>query len=285
MVLCRRHVLTLLAAGLASPAIAQARRDPLEGITDPRASSFAFGPQGDAWRIVVGLPDTPPPGQGYSMILSLDGRKTFRHLWQHRAATAPQAPVILCGISYDGPNRRWRDLTSRAMAPVVPLPFYRPPPADRQTGGRDAFLAMIADQLLPELGRRYPLDRADMTIYGHSLGGLFVLHALFTRPRLFARYVAADPSVWWNDGESQREAKAFAGGVTAAGGRIDPGIQVMIAQAGRARQDHPHDPTSLVRILSGIAGVEVLYRPYPREDHGSLMEPSTGDALNLHLWR
>lgn len=281
----RRDLLALLAATAASPALAQPRSGPPPEIVHPRASHFAFGPQGDQWRIHVGLPDAPPPPEGYSVILSLDGRTTFPHLWNHREARAPKAPVILFGIGYEGANRRWRDLTSRAMAPVVPIPFYRAAPADRETGGRDVFLAMIGDDLLPELGRRYPLDGRDMTIYGHSLGGLFVIHALLTRPRLFARYVAADPSVWWNAGESQREAQAFAGGVAAAGGVTHPKIQVMIAQAGRARQDHPHAPTSLVRILSGVGGLEVLYRPYPRENHGSLMGPSTADALDLHLWR
>lgn len=281
----RRRLLALLAAAAASPALAQPRSEPPPEIVHPRASHFAFGPKGDQWRIYVGLPDAPPPQQGYSAILSLDGRTTFPHLWQHRENRAPGAPVILFAISYEDANRRWRDLTTRAMAPVVPIPFYRSAPDDRETGGRDAFLSMIEGELLPELARRYPLDLRDMTIYGHSLGGLFVLHALFTRPRLFARHVAADPSVWWNAGEAQREAQAFAGGVAAAGGALNPKIQVMIAQAGRARQDHPHDPTSLVRILSGIKGLEVLYRPYPRENHGSLMAPSTADALDLHLWR
>ncbi|WP_207099952.1 alpha/beta hydrolase [Paracoccus shandongensis] len=281
----RRHLLSLLAAGAAAPALAQPRRAPAPEIVHPRASHFAFGPPGDQWRIHVGLPDVPPPPQGYSAILSLDGATTFPHLWTHREARAPRMPVILFGIGYEGANRRWRDLTSRAMAPVVPIPFYRAAAADRETGGRAAFLAMIADDLLPELARRHPLDPRDRTIYGHSLGGLFVLHALFTRPHLFARYVAADPSVWWNAGESQREAMAFAGGVAAAGGAVDPGIQVMIAQAGQARQGHPHDPTALVEILSRVGGVEVLYRPHPRENHGSLMGPSTADALDLHLWR
>lgn len=281
----RRRLLSLLAASAATPALAQPRSDPPEDIVHPRASHFAFGPPGDQWRIHVGLPDAPPPPRGYSAILSLDGRRTFPHFWRHREDRAPQAPVILFAIGYEGANRRWRDLTSRAMAPVEPIPFYRGAPANRTTGGRDAFLTMIAEQLLPELERRHPLDRSQTTIYGHSLGGLFVLHALFTRPRLFARYVAADPSVWWNAGESQREAAAFAGGVAAAGGVIDPGIQLMIAQAGLARQGHPHDPTALVQILSLVRGLEVLYRPYPRENHGSLMQPSTADALDLHLWR
>ena len=281
----RRHLLSLLATSLATPALTQPRREPPPAIDDPRASHFAFGPPGDQWRIFVGLPKVPPPREGYSVVLSLDGGTTFPHLWHHRETRARDAPVILVGISYENANRRWRDLTSRAMAPVAPILFYRAPPADRPTGGREAFLSMIAEGLLPELARRHPLDLRDMTIYGHSLGGLFVLHALFTRPRLFARYVAADPSVWWNAGESQREAAAFAGGVAAAGGTVDPAIQVMIAQAGRPRQNHPHDPTSLVRILSGVPGMEVLYRPYPQEDHGSLMGPSTRDALELHLWR
>ncbi|MHA7966822.1 alpha/beta hydrolase [Paenibacillus sp. CAU 1782] len=35
-------------------------------------------------------------------------------------------------------------------------------------------------------------------MFGHSLGGLFVLHALFNRPCLFHGYVAGSPSVWWN---------------------------------------------------------------------------------------
>lgn len=283
MAMDRRRLLSLLAAAMASPAMAQPRRDPPAGTADDRASHFAFGPQGDQWRIFVGLPDAPPPDRGYSAILSLDGRTTFPHFWQHRQDRAPKAPVILFGISYEGANRRWRDLTSRAMAPVVPIPFYRPAPADRETGGREAFLAMIADQLLPELGRRYPLDRGDMTIYGHSLGGLFVVHALLSRPGLFARHAAADPSVWWNAGESQREAAAFAAGVRAAGGMIRPGIGLMVAQAGRSRWNHPHDPTALVHALSDLGGLEVQYRPYPDEDHGSLMKPSTADALDWHL--
>ena len=59
----------------------------------------------------------------------------------------------------------------------------------------------------------------------------------------------------------------------------------MIAQAGRARQGHPHDATALVAILSQVPGIEMLYRPYPREDHGTVMGLAAGDALDLHLWR
>lgn len=286
----RRRLLGLLAATAATtaaaiPAQAQPRRDAPPEIVDPRASRFVFGPEGRQWRILVGLPDAPPPPQGYSAILSLDGAATFPRLWRHREERAPRSPVILFAVDYEGANRRWYDLTSRAMKPIAPILFYRAAPADRLTGGREAFLAMIENDLLPELARRHPLNRDDMTIYGHSLGGLFVVHALLSRPGLFARYSAADPSVWWNAGESQREAVAFAAGVRAAGGTIRPGIGLMVAQAGRARRNHPHDPTALVRALTGLGGLDVRYRPYPDDDHGSLVEPSTADTLDWHLGR
>src|SRR5690606_6559257 len=43
-----------------------------------------------------------------------------------------------------------------------------------------------------------PIDESRQTLYGHSYGGLFVLHALRTQPGAFQRYVAASPSLWWN---------------------------------------------------------------------------------------
>src|SRR5690606_11435920 len=118
-------------------------------------------------------------------------------------------------------TRRWFDLTSPGKAPVPAQPGLRGP-GERPTGGQDAFLALIADDLLPRLRRDHLVDLSALTLFGHSLGGLFVLHTLFTRPGLFARYAAADPSTWWNAGEPLREAAAFRGGVLAAGGRLDP---------------------------------------------------------------
>ena len=34
---------------------------------------------------------------------------------------------------------------------------------------------------------------------GHSLGGLFTLHALLDAPEMFQAYVAIDPALWWDD--------------------------------------------------------------------------------------
>lgn len=36
-------------------------------------------------------------------------------------------------------------------------------------------------------------------LFGHSFGGLFTLHALFTRPHMFDCYIAGSPSIYWDD--------------------------------------------------------------------------------------
>ncbi len=86
----------------------------------------------------MGLPDVLPPPEGYSAILSLDGATTFPRFWRHRQERAPRSPVILFAITYEGANRRWFDLTSRAMKPVAPILFYRAPPAARRPPDRRA---------------------------------------------------------------------------------------------------------------------------------------------------
>jgi predicted alpha/beta superfamily hydrolase len=36
-------------------------------------------------------------------------------------------------------------------------------------------------------------------LFGHSYGGLFALNALFTRPDAFDTFIAASPSIWFNN--------------------------------------------------------------------------------------
>ena len=58
--------------------------------------------------------------------------------------------------------------------------------ADRpgETGGADRFLDFFEKELIPAIESRYRTQKFRV-FAGHSLGGLFALHALFTRPELF----------------------------------------------------------------------------------------------------
>ncbi|BBI61027.1 hypothetical protein HSBAA_23330 [Vreelandella sulfidaeris] len=67
----------------------------------------------------------------------------------------------------------------------------------RPHGGADRFLSFIEGHLKPEINRRFAINTEQEAIFGHSLGGLFVLHALLTQPSSFDRYIAISPSLWW----------------------------------------------------------------------------------------
>ncbi|OBT45941.1 hypothetical protein VE00_04240 [Pseudogymnoascus sp. WSF 3629] len=103
----------------------------------------------------------------------------------------------LTGKLYDA-RRRSLDLTPPTKTPV---PGY---------GGADAFIDFIDSKVRPAVKARFPQTTSwREAIYGHSYGGLFALHVLFTRPQMFECYIASSPSIWWNTRCILHEAKAF----------------------------------------------------------------------------
>ncbi len=76
------------------------------------------------------------------------------------------------------------------------------------SGGADKFLDFIQTELVPEIQKRYPTEPYRI-IVGHSLGGLFAIHALMNRPALFQACIATSPSLWWDDFHTLRQAEAF----------------------------------------------------------------------------
>ena len=44
-----------------------------------------------------------------------------------------------------------------------------------------------------------PVDSSRDILFGHSLGGLFALHVLFTHPEAFKTYLVLSPSIWFNN--------------------------------------------------------------------------------------
>jgi predicted alpha/beta superfamily hydrolase len=111
--------------------------------------------------------------------------------------------LAVVGIGYADANplevmaRRMLDLSPTASAGSGPAAASAPAP--RGFGGADAFLAALREEVVPEVERRFPLDPADRTLAGWSMGGLFGLHVLFSDPALFRRYVLVSPSIWWDD--------------------------------------------------------------------------------------
>lgn len=165
--------------------------------------------------IDVALPAPYLPGAGpWPVLFVTDGNMGFATV----AATAgilpiePGGPRAICvvGIGYElagqGEAGEHLALRNRDLTPVRDDDWERrmraaPPPFwfgdELHTGGGDRFLDFIVEELTPWLAARFPVAADDRALAGSSLGAALALHALFTRPGAFARYLAISPSLWW----------------------------------------------------------------------------------------
>ena len=164
-------------------------------------------------------------------------------------------------------------------------------------GGADALLEVIERQAMPELAARLPLDRGRQALWGHSLGGLFVLHALYARTGLFETWAAASPSLWWAQGallgEPERRFSAHNAGrparvlVTLGGGErardtrhrdlSDPRVRTHLARIAAAP---PDAAARLASRLDALPGLDVEYREFDGLTHGPMFRASLLHALH-----
>jgi predicted alpha/beta superfamily hydrolase len=157
----------------------------------------------DDYRIFISQPQQPAPLGGYPVLYVLDGNALFPMLAvqanarESRPDPATRASVVVVGIGYPGDalydvDRRARDYTPPALAANHERD-------DAHYGGADQFLAFVQTELKPLIEARYPIDPHRQTLFGHSHGGLFTLYTLMSEPDAFQNYLAASPSIWWND--------------------------------------------------------------------------------------
>jgi predicted alpha/beta superfamily hydrolase len=226
---------------------------------------------GEARRINVW---TPP---GY-----VDGEARFEVLYMpdggveedfpHVVATVDSAvragemrPVIVVGIEN---TERRRDMTGptevaedRAIAPRV--------------GGSAAFRRFIAEELMPEVRRRYRTTD-ETAIIGESLAGLFVVETFFVQPELFDTYIALSPSIWWNREEIVRTAadRLRAHSHLHAALFLSSAGDDVFAEAGR-----------LAEILraNAPAGLRWSYVPRPDLKHATIYRASAPTVLREWL--
>jgi len=76
------------------------------------------------------------------------------------------------------------------------------------SGGADNFLDFLEQELIPYVNKNYRTNKFKI-LSGHSLGGLFAVYALQTRPQLFQALFAFSPSLWWHDQVIFNEAETF----------------------------------------------------------------------------
>ncbi|KAF1678249.1 ferri-bacillibactin esterase BesA [Bacillus sp. SKDU12] len=159
-----------------------------------------------AYQIFISKPCTSPPPTGYPVIYLLDANSIFGTMAEavriqgRRPEKTGVIPAVIVGIGYETAepfsSARHRDFTMPTAQSKLPK---RPDgKAWPEHGGAEGFFRFIEEKLKPQIERDYPIDRNRQTIFGHSLGGLFVLQVLLSKPNAFQTYVAGSPSIHWN---------------------------------------------------------------------------------------
>lgn len=129
--------------------------------------------------------------------------------------------MIIVGLGYAGEHLDYEKLRDWELSPV-------PEKGERaaETGHADKFLATLANDIVPLMEREYRADPAHRALAGSSLGGLFALYAMYTRPQLFQGVIAASPAVVMGGGWIIERAKAF----VATGQRLNARLYVTGAE-------------------------------------------------------
>lgn len=261
---CYHGLLLLLAAACAGA--------PTEPVPAHETFTVASAQLGESRRIHVWLPPQAEPGRPMPVLYMLDGGLTedFPHVASTLAGLVAEgaiAPLLLVGIEN---TVRRRDLTpptdvasDREVAPVV--------------GGAPAFRAFVAEELIPEVERRYRCT-GERALVGESLAGLFVMDTLFERPDLFQRYLALSPSLWWNDRRLVRAAAA----------RLP-----RLAGASRRLWFTAADETDIVEAAEGLvaalqvhapADLQWTWVPHPEQQHATIFRAVEAEAYRAALW-
>ncbi len=171
-----------------------------------------------------------------------------------------------------------------------------------ESGGANAFLAFIQQELRPTLEAEYPLDPGDCVLTGASLGGLFTLYAFLSNPEGFRRYLPISPSIWWDDRMLLKQAQALVASRVAPAadiamfaaeleglGHVDEILSTYFAPEVVAQMppemrdcDMHGDMEQMAAILKTWHGeaFKVSTRIIPRESHQSIMG---GAALSQGL--
>jgi hypothetical protein len=147
-----------------------------------------------------------PPGyetnkRTYPVFYMTDGDAHIGHTSstiEFLARNGRMSEMIVVGITN---TDRTRDLTPAKATGPLAAQFAT-------AGGADNFLKFIETELIPEIEKSYRVQPYRI-LAGHSLGGLFAIHTLISRPEIFNAYVAVSPSLQWSDDEALKRAEVF----------------------------------------------------------------------------
>jgi predicted alpha/beta superfamily hydrolase len=152
---------------------------------------------GRTYQLHVGLPGSyrENPTRRYPVVFVTDAYWDFQKIDAIRGSLVYDKLVpefIVVGLGYVGENLDYGSLRTWELSPVA---FGSGSEAVASSGHAAEFLQTIEREIIPFIEREYRADPTHRVLAGASLGGLFTLYAMYTKPELFTGYIAASPAV------------------------------------------------------------------------------------------
>jgi predicted alpha/beta superfamily hydrolase len=305
-------MLLLTSAANAEPARPSPGADAGVSAVVPSSRQFDFksAVNGRMYRVQVAIPFVPAPQAGYPVLYVLDGDGyfgTYSFAARMRAMLGEVQPAVVVGIGYPEAESDMKVTLVRRQYDLTPTQSDPKQAAQAglatDLGGADAFLQVIEREVKPRVAAMLPVDSSREILFGHSLGGLFALHVLFTHPESFKTYLVLSPSIWFNNRVVLGNEAAFAASVksgkisarvfVAVGGEeetlppvIPPGMtreQVEKSIGEAAMVHNARDLGERLKALPGAAGYTARAQVFEGETHISVAWASVIPFLNFAL--
>lgn len=167
---------------------------------------------GNLYPIYIALPGSYNyTKEDYAVVFVLDAYSSFGTMVQMARLLAynKELPeLIIVGISSEGGSKEFNYNRMRDYTPTE-LKNEKEKFAIPVSGGGKKFLQFIKEELIPFVESKYRINKNNKALVGHSLGGLFVLYALFSEPNLFNKYVAVSPALMLDNEFILKQEKLF----------------------------------------------------------------------------
>jgi predicted alpha/beta superfamily hydrolase len=169
--------------------------DGLQGLGDSRHHRVASELLEKEFHVFVHLPPgyDPDDTRSYPTIYVLDGGELYPLFASYSGYlfAAQEIPeLMLVAISYGTDD--WEQGNDRSHD-------YTAPTEEREYwGGASDFREFLDRELVPFIEETYRSDSERRIVFGHSLGGQFVLFTAQTRPGLFWGHIASNPALHRN---------------------------------------------------------------------------------------
>jgi len=227
----------------------------IDRLTDPNTSN--------QYEVSIYIPKNTTPGE-LPLVVILDGDFNFTELLYvaQKSMTDGEIPQsVIVGVGYGTTiigrgNNRDRDFLPNKLKKI-------------ESGNAENFSNLIDTQLIAHLSR-YSLDKQNMTIAGHSFGGLFLTYLLTKDTTIsFINLIISSPAIWRD--------KTVIKKLRRSGKRIDSNIFI----ASGKLDDNDKDTMKLTRALKNKSNNKLKTVFYPNDNHLTVISKAFIDGLKF----